>query len=345
MKYAVAFFSLLLFASIAYSQRTSFYVSGTTNRDYVGYVTLRVGDKTYRSYLENKKFEFKGRADLPIVATLKIERGSCETEILIDSSVVTATIDLFLQNLSAPPCLSLTSASGGNLQYMFGELTTRLPHRIKQFKSYDECNEALFKHFDACLRFFPHFGFIAESIFREKQYLTIESLSALVKKFTDAQKKTVYYAYLLGAIEQKEKTIPGAVVENFRQTNIGGKQFELSSLKGKYVLIDFWASWCKPCRDENPNLKKMYERYRGAGLEIVSVSLDTDESLWKKAVINDELQWIHTSDLKGWKNEVAKQFQVTSIPYNILIDPEGKILSSNLRGSALEATLRQTFSR
>ncbi|WEK34352.1 MAG: TlpA disulfide reductase family protein [Candidatus Pseudobacter hemicellulosilyticus] len=135
------------------------------------------------------------------------------------------------------------------------------------------------------------------------------------------------------------KTAVGAVAPDFVQDDTEGKELKLSSLRGKYVLIDFWASWCGPCRAENPNVVKAYEKYKDKNFEILAVSLDKTKDPWLKAIKDDGLPWLHVSDLKGWENEVAKQYYVRAVPQNFLLDPNGVIIAANLRGKELEEKL------
>lgn len=126
---------------------------------------------------------------------------------------------------------------------------------------------------------------------------------------------------------------------DFTQNDIEGKPVKLSSFKGKYVLLDFWASWCKPCRIENPNVVKVYNKFKAKNFTILGVSLDQSKDAWVKAIENDRLKWNHVSDLQQWNNAVAQMYHVQSIPGNFLIDPNGKIVARDLRGDDLEKKL------
>lgn len=127
----------------------------------------------------------------------------------------------------------------------------------------------------------------------------------------------------------------------FTQNNQEDEPVSLASFKGKYVLVDFWASWCGPCRAENPNVVKAYNKFKDRNFEIIGVSLDDKKAPWLAAIEKDGLPWVHVSDLKGWNNAVAKEYDVKAVPQNFLIDPEGKIIAKNLRGEQLDKTLTE----
>lgn len=142
-------------------------------------------------------------------------------------------------------------------------------------------------------------------------------------------------------IADAKRNAIGTVMADFTQPDPNGKPVSLASYRGKYVLIDFWASWCRPCRQENPNVVANYSRFKDKNFTVLGVSLDQAKPAWLNAIEMDGLTWQHVSDLKGWTNSVAQQFQITSIPQNFLIDPDGKIIAKNLRGAALERKLSQ----
>jgi peroxiredoxin len=140
-------------------------------------------------------------------------------------------------------------------------------------------------------------------------------------------------------MEAAKRTAVGQPAIDFSQAAADGRQVSLTSLRGKYVLVDFWASWCGPCRAENPNVVKAYSRYKEKGFEILGVSLDDKKDKWLAAIQADNLSWIHVSDLRGWKNAAAELYSIRAIPQNLLIDPQGVIIAKNLRGDALESKL------
>src|SRR5690554_350309 len=145
-------------------------------------------------------------------------------------------------------------------------------------------------------------------------------------------------------IQAQQPLAPGNVAQEIALPNPEGDTLKLSDYRGKVVLIDFWASWCGPCRRENPNVVNVYNKYKDKGFEVFSVSLDRTMDAWVKAIEQDNLTWEgHVSDLKFWQSEAAKAYGVSSIPFTVLIDEEGKIIGTNIRGPQLEIALKEIF--
>ena len=135
----------------------------------------------------------------------------------------------------------------------------------------------------------------------------------------------------------------GAPAIAFTQNDTLGKPVNLSDFKGKYVLVDFWASWCGPCRGENPNVVEAFNKYKNKNFTVLGVSFDQNKEKWLEAIHNDNLTWTHVSDLKYWDNAVGKLYGIQSIPQNILIDPNGVIIARNIRGEELQRTLAEVL--
>ncbi|KUG08871.1 TlpA disulfide reductase family protein [Solirubrum puertoriconensis] len=164
---------------------------------------------------------------------------------------------------------------------------------------------------------------------------------SVATQLTKAQPNSRYTQALVQKLEPLRKTAIGTVAPDIQLPTPDGKSVALSSLRGKYVLLDFWASWCGPCRQENPNVVRTFDKYKSKNFTVFGVSLDQDKNKWVKAIDNDKLAWTHVSDLKGWQSAAGQAYGIQSIPMNFLLDPQGKIIAKNLRGPALDEKLAQ----
>lgn len=224
---------------------------------------------------------------------------------------------------------TLTQEVYADIMIQYDSLQTQLMAKFEQ--CYDENMQAKFPAF-----------FFAQTMSQMKR----EKVLAL------ADKNPVFLNVKLverakGYIEAWRRSAVGATFTDFEMNGLDGKPCRLSDFvgKGTYVLVDFWASWCGPCRQEMPEVKKLYEKYHAQGFDIVGVSFDNKEKAWKDAVQNLKLPWHHMSDLKGWQCKAAGIYGINSIPATLLLDPNGKIIASGLRAHELAEKLAEIFDK
>jgi len=175
---------------------------------------------------------------------------------------------------------------------------------------------------------------------RDKYYdLYISSAEKIKKEWPDYRVSKEFIAM----VDKMKITAIGQLSPEIEMPDPNGQMIKLSSLKGKYVLVDFWAKWCGPCRRENPNVVKAYNKYKDKGFEVFGVSLDRNKEDWIQAIQEDGLTWTQVSDLKYFESQAATDYNITAIPFSILLDPEGKIIAKNLRGAALDKKLEEVL--
>lgn len=173
--------------------------------------------------------------------------------------------------------------------------------------------------------------------------MPLDELKATRAKISSELAGCPYVKDLDGIIKQLENVQIGKVAPEFSLPDTAGVSVSLSDFRGKYVLLDFWASWCPPCRRENPNVVKAFNEYKDKNFTIVGISLDKDKSKWMKAIADDNLAWTHLSDLKYWDSEIPALYGVRGIPANVLLDPDGVIVSKNITGEDLHKKLKEVI--
>lgn len=175
---------------------------------------------------------------------------------------------------------------------------------------------------------------------KDRYYSTYEKIAAKLKKeWPDYSQAADFVSF----VEKMKLTAVGQPAPEIALPNPEGNVVTLSSMKGQYVLLDFWAKWCGPCRQENPNVVRAYQKYKDKGFTVFGVSLDRSRADWLQAIKEDNLTWTHVSDLKYWQSEAAKTYNITGIPFSLLLNPDGVIIAKNLRGAALDQKLEEIF--
>jgi peroxiredoxin len=177
---------------------------------------------------------------------------------------------------------------------------------------------------------------------KEQYYSAYETIADKLKKEWPAFSHSKNF---IAYVDKLKTTAIGQSAPEIALPTPEGQVVSLSSLKGKYVLVDFWAKWCGPCRQENPNVVRVFNKYKDKGFTVFGVSLDRSKEDWVRAIKEDNLTWTHVSDLKYWQSEAAKTYSIQAIPFSLLLDPNGVIIAKNLRGPALESKLAEIFDK
>ncbi len=278
--------------------------------------------------VKNKSFAAKGSVKQPCVATIWINNTRERYSFYIENS----NINIQLQNTEAGKKFSVTGSKTNDAYENFVKICKETPESEQ-----DNCAKKLVSENGSSV-FSPFV--IQSTLVYTADY---SELKNLLEGLSGEAVSTYQYKKLQERLEALFKVSAGQPAPYFEQPDANGESISLKeALQGKkFLLIDFWASWCRPCRQENPNIVKAYEAFHEKGFDIIAISLDDNKEKWLEAIKADGLTWTHVSNLKGWENEVAKLYCVNSIPSNVLVDQNGIILVRNLHGENLMKNLEE----
>ena len=311
-------------------------VTGFNEGATVEFLNGQTGATELTTILKAGKFSFKGKMEKPEFKIILFNKQQPFITVFLDNSNVTITGD--------KATIDKSKITGSQSHTAFEQFNTSLEPYQAVFAEAGEYSEEMhtraIKLIDDFVTTHTSSYITPLAVIRYNQIADdVYKTEALYNMLDPKIKATSMGQYIAQQIAEGKVNGKGSMLADFSQPDTSGVPVSLSSLRGKYVLVDFWASWCGPCRQENPNVLAAYNKYKSKNFTVLGVSLDKAKPAWIEAINMDGLTWTHISDLQGWQNSVAQQFQIFNIPQNFLIGPDGKVVAKNLRGPALERKL------
>lgn len=310
-----------------------FELSGQTTSEYDGYLYLKYANKIDSALVKNKSFFFKGKVDYPTEA------------VLLTKNETQSNFEFYLENnrttliVSIDNDVTIINSIKGNKTF---QIFTDLHYFLQKNESDSDFSTKLYKKMDTVISQNPKnqfSGMILSDIILDPVF-SYEQANSLFNKLDLSTQKNEYVNSIKESLLKLNKFKLGAVIKNFEFPNNKGELINTSNFKKRFLLIEFWASWCKPCREYNPDLVKIYKDYKKQGFEIYGVSLDHIEEDWIKAIKEDNLQWVNTIAKESWNNDIIKSLGIHVLPSNFLVDKDGKILALNIKPVELENFLK-----
>ncbi|MBC3540027.1 redoxin domain-containing protein [Rufibacter sediminis] len=339
---------LLLFYYNQLIVQNSFAIKGSF-KDYDGVIYLNYNNMTDSAFVRNGIFAFTGDIDLPIPASLitKDSRQVYYNEFVLEPGELNVQVDTTTKNFNGKLIYSVNSTvlGGGKTNALLDSFYNSFAANRSSLE-HKSITDKKQKYIQALRGFVSQYPKEMASMILIEQAspgFSQQELISFYEAFDVKAKNSYYGVRLKKIIDKNNKAVVKTPIKDFAQTDLHGKLISISSLRGKWVLVNFWASWCLPCRQENPNLIRIYQKYKSKGFEVLGVSLDANQKNWLKAVEQDKLTWLNVSDLRGSQNEVALLFNVEVIPDNILIDREGRIIAKKISSEELEQLLNNVF--
>lgn len=369
-KYFPVAVSVLLLA--ACSEKPGYEIAGTVsnadlNGKYVYLYTYGVKDAAPldSALVQNGAFALKGTQDVPVLRTLRFSEDVVEPVRVYPGENAPFTATFILENGKLAVTLDSVSAVGGTpendaqkqLQAQIRELRSDMDKLVADMKSEDEklakeaegkyeaIDRSLTKAVVDYILAHPDRQTAAKNLFDFRYYISEDEQNEILAKADSTFKAVPGISSLIDHLNVLKKVAVGQKFTDFEMPDAKGEMHKLSEYvgNGKVVLIDFWASWCPPCRAEMPNLVKAYKTYKNKGFDIIGISLDSKADAWAKGVKDLNITWPQLSDLKGWKNAGAALYGVNSIPHTILVGKDGTILAKNLHGEELEDKIKEVL--